>query len=412
MKKHIKIEDLKKDTRFSEDVYFECGHCLLLSAGNPLGERELRALRQWKIPFVVTEGEILKGDEEIDLEALESLEEDISELEKTSNTVYIEGLQLSNENIEIVSRMGVFDLPKELKDSNLYSEYVKIAEELCEIFDAIREGKKLTEKVFSFYASEIQKMANEHPQETIMFVLAGNVRDYAFEVLNTALVIALICPLMNIDEVVSIDIIVAGLLHNVGILRFPTPLKDENGELTETEIQILKTRILHAYKCAVEELSYSENIGNSILQQYERWDGKGYPEGLSGTNIDFGARLISITSGFVKALSRKTQGKPSLGYEAIKTLLSDGSLKFDPNIVNIVVQCMGIYPIGSVVLLNDGAICKVIQFATNAPLRPRVQVILSETGKIANEDQKQIIDLKEDKEKFIVRAVDLRMYLK
>ena len=412
MKQHIKIEDLKKNTRFSKDVFFECGRCLLLSAGNPLGDRELRALRQWKIPFVVTEGEILKDDEEIDLESLESLEEDTSELGKTSNSVYIEGSQLSNENIEIVSKMVVFDLPKELKDSNLYSEYIKISKELQKIFDAIKEGKKLTEKMFSVYASEIQNMATEHPQETIMFVLAGNVRDYTFEVLNTALVIVLICPLMNIDERASIDIIVAGLLHNVGILRLPTPLMNESNELNEAEIQILKTRILHAYKCAVEELSYSKNIGDSILQQYERWDGKGYPEGLSGTNIDLGARLISITSSFVIALTRKTHGKPSLSYEAIKILLSDSSLKFDPNIVKIVVQCMGIYPIGSVVLLNDGAICKVIQIATDAPLRPRVQVILSETGKIANEDQKQIIDLKEDKEKFIVRAVDPRIYLK
>ena len=86
MKQHIKIEDLKKNTRFSKDVFFECGQCLLLSAGNPLGDRELRALRQWKIPFVVTEGDILKDDEEIDLEALESLEEEVPE--KASNTIY------------------------------------------------------------------------------------------------------------------------------------------------------------------------------------------------------------------------------------------------------------------------------------------------------------------------------------
>ena len=100
-----------------------------------------------------------------------------------------------------------------------------------------------------------------------------------------------------------------------------------------------------------------------------------------------------------------------MSYEAIKTLLSDSSLKFDPNIVKIVVQCMGIYPIGSVVLLNNGAICKVIKVVSDAPLRPCVQVILSETGKIPSEEDKQFIDLKEMKDKFIVRAVDPRVYL-
>lgn len=412
MKQHIKIEDLKKNTRFSKDVFFECGQCLLLSAGNPLGDRELRALRQWKIPFVVTEGDILKDDEEIDLEALESLEEEVPE--KASNTIYIWGTQLSDANIEIVSKMVVFDLPKELKDGSLYSEYQEIAKGLDGVFNLIRENKKLQSKALSPYALKIKEMASKHQQETIMFVLAGNIQEHdaiAIEALNTSLLISLICPYMNIDEEMTLEVIVAGLLHNIGMLRIPTPVINKNDNLTEAEIQILKTRVLHAYKCAIEELSYSENVGNSILQQYERWDGKGYPEGLSGTNIDIGARLIAVVDGFITALGKKVQRKPILSYEAIKTLLSDSSLKFDPNIVKIVVQCIGIYPIGSIVLLNDGAICKVVQIATDAPLRPRVQVILSETGKIPNEEQKQIIDLKENKEKFIVRAVDPRVYL-
>ena len=410
MKQHIKVEDLKKNTRFSKDLFFEDGHCLLLSAGNPLGDRELRALRQWKIPFVVTEGVILSDDEEIDLEALESFEEE--EQEVASSNVYIEGTQLSQENIEAVSKMVVFELPKELKTSNLYSEYEKVKKELQETFDAIKENKKLEKRAFSPYASTIQKMANEHQQEMVMFILAENTQDFASEALNMALVIALICPLMNIDKEMRLDLIVASLLHNIGMLRLPTSLTNKEGELTEAEIQILKTHALHAYKCTVEELSYSETIGNSILQQYERWDGKGYPEGLSGGNIDLGARLISISDAFITALSKKTDGKQPLSYEVIKGLLSLSSSKFDPNIVKILIQCVGIYPIGSIVLLNNGAICKVIQVAIDAPLRPSVQVILSETGEVYDEEHKHVIDLKEYKERFIVRAIDPRIYLK
>ena len=170
MRQHIKIEDLKKNTRFSKDLFFEDGHCLLLSAGNPLGDRELRVLRQWKIPFVVTEGVILNDDEEIDLESLESLEEE--EEEKSSNNVYIEGTQLSRENIEAVSKMVLFELPKELKMSNLYSEYKNLIKELNETFNVIKENKKLEKRAFSAYAQTIQKMASEHSQEIIMFILA------------------------------------------------------------------------------------------------------------------------------------------------------------------------------------------------------------------------------------------------
>ena len=70
-----------------------------------------------------------------------------------------------------------------------------------------------------------------------------------------------------------------------------------------------------------------------------------------------------------------------------------------------------LFPIGSIVLLNDGSICKVIKTATDAPLRPVVEVVLSDTGKIPNEAQKQVIDLKAEKAKVILRAVDPRVYL-
>lgn len=413
MKQHIKIEDLKKNTRFSKDLFFEDGHCLLLSAGNPLGDRELRVLRQWKIPFVVTDGVILSDDEEIDLEALESFEEDEKEQKcENSNNVYIEGSQLSQENIEAVSKMVVFELPKELKMSDLYSEYKKLVNELNDTFNAIKENKKLEKRAFSPYAQTIQKMAYEHPKEIVMFILAENTQDFAVEALNVALTVALICPLMNLNKDATFDIVIASLLHNVGVLRLPTSLTNKADNLTEAEIQILKTHILHAYKCAVDELSYSESVGNSILQQYERWDGKGYPEGLSGTNIDLGSRLISISDAFVLSLAKKVDGKSPMSYEVVKSLLSYSSSKFDPNIVKMVIQCVGIYPIGSVVLLNDGAICKVVQIATDAPLRPCVQVILSETGKIYTQEDSKIIDLKEYKDKFIVRAMDPRIYLK
>lgn len=110
-------------------------------------------------------------------------------------------------------------------------------------------------------------------------------------------------------------------------------------------------------------------------------------------------------------LGAKKQKKPIMSYEAVKSLLADSSHGVDPNIVKVVVQCLGLYPIGSIVLLNDGSICKVIKTATDAPLRPVVEVVLSETGKIPNEAQKQVIDLKMEKAKVILRAVDPRVYL-
>ena len=408
----IKTETLKKDMRFSKDVFFDDGQCLLLAAGNILSDRELRALKQWQIPYVVTDGKILGSEEDVGDEVLEELEEEFGEIEDISNTIYIEGSQLSDENIDLVSKMVVFNLPKEIKEGALYSEYTQLSQDLLNAYSLIKENKALPPKAFSNYASQILKITKEHPQEGIMLVLASTEKSEDLKnVLNSTLLASLLCSSMHMPEDDSLSVIIASLLHKVGTLRLPATFSTEKGELTEAEIQVLNTQLSHAHKCAVQELGYSENIGKIIDQQYECWDGSGYPSSLVGNDIEIGSRIIAVADEFINVLSKKEKKKPIMSYEAIKHLLQDNSHKFDPNVVKTAVQCLGVYPIGSIVLLNDGSICKVVKSATDAPLRPAVQVILSEKGKIQGDAQNIEIDLKAEKDKFIVRTVDPRVYL-
>lgn len=416
---HIKTEELKKGMRFSEDVFFDDGHCLLLAAGNTLSDRELRALNQWKILFVVTEGKLIDKDEDIELETLESLEpleildDELEEVEDVSNTIYIEGSQLSDENIAIVSKMVVFDIPKELKESPIYKDYQSVLHAIEKIFSSIKENKSVEKGALSKEAELIAKIAKTHTEEAIMLILAANIEDdqASLEVLNMALLVALVSYEMNIEEKLIKDIIIATFFHKVGTLKLPASVADKKETLTEAELQILNTQISHACKLVVNELGYNENIGLIIQQQHERWDGRGYPQALSTENIEMGARILAVADEFISMLGKKEQKKPIMSYEAIKNLLADSAHKVDPNIVKVVVQCLGLYPIGSIILLNDGSICKVVKTASDAPLRPVVEIVLSDTGKIPTEAQKQVIDLKTHKNKVILRAVDPRVYL-
>lgn len=410
---HIKVEQLKLDMRFSKDVFFDDGQCLLLVAGNPLGNRELRALKQWKIPFVVTDGKILEKHEDIELETLETIDEDLGEVEDITDTIYIEGSQLSQENISLVSKMVSFTLPEDIKQREVYREYQAILEYLNNLFIKIKEDSLDTASPIIEEANKIIKIARETAQDAIMLILAGDTKtsDYGMEVLNTALLVALLFPFMNLDDAWKQDIILASLLHRVGLLKMPNPIAKKDGVLNEADVQILSTHITYAYKSAVQDLACSERVGLIIKQQYEYWNGKGYPNGLSGESIVLGARLISVAGEFITYLTKKGQKKPIMSHEAIKHILSDNSQKFDPNIVKIIVQTLGVYPIGSIVLLNDGSVCKVTKVVADAPLRPVVEVLLLENGKIANETHKTVIDLKVTKEKCILRAIDSQLSL-
>ena len=93
-----------------------------------------------------------------------------------------------------------------------------------------------------------------------------------------------------------------------------------------------------------------------------------------------------------------------IGYNAMKAILSDNGTHFDPGIVKVFLRSIGIYPLGSIVRLNDKSVGKVIGINGKAPLRPRLQLLISKTGeKVENGNE---MDLFRQNNLFIVKAMD------
>ena len=88
----------------------------------------------------------------------------------------------------------------------------------------------------------------------------------------------------------------------------------------------------------------------------------------------------------------------------MKAILSDNGRHFDPKIVRALIMSMGIYPIGSLVLLNNSSIGKVVEIHSEAPLRPKLQLIIDEYGDRLLEPV--FTDLFEAKGLFIAKAVE------
>ena len=97
-----------------------------------------------------------------------------------------------------------------------------------------------------------------------------------------------------------------------------------------------------------------------------------------------------------------------IGYEAMRSILSDNQRRFDPEIVKIFIRAMGLYPVGSLVLLSDGSIGRVISSSEEAPLRPEVIVLINSTGREYKGDTGPVINLLANKNLFIARALDIR----
>jgi HD-GYP domain-containing protein (c-di-GMP phosphodiesterase class II) len=162
---------------------------------------------------------------------------------------------------------------------------------------------------------------------------------------------------------------------------------------------------------SIKDLSFPEEVGQIAMCHHERWDGKGYPRGLEANKIPVGARILSVTDAFV-AMSKDRPDRDSLlGYTAIRQILNDNSRRFDPAILKIFIKSIGIYPRGSIVILNSGAIGKIHRIRSTAPLRPGLQILIDAKGRKPKQE-KEFVDLFSEKDLFITRAVDPKELVK
>jgi len=163
---------------------------------------------------------------------------------------------------------------------------------------------------------------------------------------------------------------------------------------------------LQSYKIITKELLYPDDVGIIALQHHERWNGEGYPRRIAGQEIELPARIVSVADAFEAMVSEKAYRDSMKGYEAMKNLLSDNSRRFDPDILKAFIKVMGIYPIGSVVFLSNAAIARVIGVHQDAPLRPKLRIIVDEYGTQFLSNDGEVLDLLTEKSIFIVRALN------
>lgn len=132
----------------------------------------------------------------------------------------------------------------------------------------------------------------------------------------------------------------ACLLHDLGKVSIPDPILTKPSSLTEEEFEIIKThpRIGAQAICNIEGLQGSIGV---VLHHHERWDGKGYPDGLAGENIPLLARITSIADAFDAMTTRRSYREALDVEEAHRRIIQGKGTQFDPSMVDVFQQ---VYP--------------------------------------------------------------------
>ena len=371
--KNIRVSDLRDGMKFDKPVYMD-GDNVFVPAGVPVRQKDIDRLLRWEIESVQTEGTI-------QLDSPRAAEPAV-------NTADFGDLAPSDrENLEA---------------------YLQAIDEYEHIATGVAAGEALDRAKVDATVSLILEKVKSARNEMIQLILMGGriERKIAAGVINVTILASIMGTVLKFTSHRLIQLATAALLHDTGMVKVPKAILGKKERLSPEERNQINTHPIHSYRVITHDLKYPEEIGVIALQHHERWDGQGYPRKLRGDDINVGARILAVADAYVSMINNRPHRNATIGYSAMRNLLNDNGRHFDPGILKVFLESMGIYPIGSIVQLSNNSIGRVVQTHPEAPLRPAVELMIDEYSNKLGE--REVVDLLTRKSLFIVKAVDPR----
>lgn len=150
--------------------------------------------------------------------------------------------------------------------------------------------------------------------------------------LNTAILGGAVAKKLNMNEGIIYDIVLAGLLHDIGKTRLPQDLLNKTN-LSSQEQKQLQTHTKIGYRILKTDMDLPENIAKVALDHHECNDGTGYPSGKSGEWINTESQIINVCNHFDNITSNRTAYKVKNIKEALRVMLGLGTKKFSAEVL-------------------------------------------------------------------------------
>ncbi len=168
----------------------------------------------------------------------------------------------------------------------------------------------------------------------------------------------------------------AGMLQDVGKLRLPVRLLQKTGRVSPREYEIFKTHVDFSLQVLSASPHATPQMLDVIARHHERCDGSGYPQGLKGEAIGLMAEIAGICDVYCAMTRERPYGDAASSQVALDAVRAMRGSRFSESIVDQFVQCIGLYPVGTLVELNSGEVAVVVAQNRIRRLKPRVMILL------------------------------------
>lgn len=218
--------------------------------------------------------------------------------------------------------------------------------------------------------------------------------DYTFHhSLNVAVLCGVIGRWLNYKDQEFKDLVLAGLLHDIGKTQIPLEILKKPAELTSLEMNTMRFHTTRGYNL-IKELEVPQFILFAVLQHHERDDGSGYPLQVTGDKIHPVAKIVAVADTYDAMTSDRVYKKKVTPFQAVDAIVQDMYNKLDPNICSVFLNNVRDYFIGNIVELSDGLRAEVVYLGKFSSARPTVKTTAGD-----------FIDLEKHKEIGIVKLI-------
>lgn len=259
--------------------------------------------------------------------------------------------------------------------------YVDLHRTIAQVVQSIKEKKPIDPRPLVDYIPRITEAVKK---EEYLFLKAIQRKRYASWLISHSVNIAIFAIKVGIglkyDREKLTRLGLAALLHDVGMTAVPNSIIFKHGKLTPDEYEIVKEHPLHGYELLKHLKNEYPYLPEVALQEQEREDGSGYPQGLTGENIHEFAKIIGIVDVFEALVHGRAYREGFITYYAIQKIIEQRAKQFNVKYVRALINSVTMFPVGSLVKLSTEEIARVISVNSLRPMRPVVEVLTDASG--------------------------------
>lgn len=317
-------------------------------------------------------------------------ESDIKDVQRICEFVYIDIAKGKDTKKSISPNKVLTATPKPVP-SRVYNDITELEQEISvakeirssakncieNVFEAITQDEKLDLPAIKKVVSGLVDSIVRNPNAQMCLTQLKNRDEYtAQHSINVCVLTVTFGRYLGMAEN-SLNLIGLGaLLHDVGKMITPLEILNKPGKLTDDEFAIMKSHPEHGRRILEETGNIPDSVIDIAFSHHERLAGHGYPKGLPSDRISPWSKIVAIVDVYDAITSDRCYHDGMSSTQALTKMYEWRIRDFDPELLEQFIQCIGIYPIGTLVELTSGEVGMAISVNKDFRLRPKVLLIL------------------------------------